>query len=1741
VSDPSTSSASGKRYVITMGSGRFKDLPTGAALPRVDQDMRQVAELFLEYGYDHVLRGFAEYPTPEHVRATLGQWVGDVELGANDAVVLYFAGHGLVEERDRHYLMCWNSSDQQPAATALPTEDVVRILISTGLRNLLLILDTCYGGAGGADAAGVALRTVARRAGDDRSSTGLWFLSSARARDEAQDGAFVDVLRPAIVAVTERSGQRQRYLDLTDLVGEINLAFRERSPGQRAELIAGLVTGLPPFVLNESYREHLPPAGTDLEVQSRVAAQDVDIAEHFGPRSRGVEFESEQGMYFSGRARALTQLVGWLTAPVEDRAAGSRGRIVTGNPGCGKSAVLGRIVALSRPGYRATLNLDGVDPLTIVPENTVQVAIHARHKRLEEVVSRFAADLGLDIDTPAALLYELSRRDRSAAPIVAVVDALDEAGSGTAADTGGRGEPRRIARELLRPMAEIAGIRLLIGARRELVQILGQGFDLLDLDSPDYADDDDVAGYVAKVLLAADEPDIKTSYRDCPRLAGVVGEAVAERALGVYLVARMAARSLRAAPEPVDTAKVGWMDRLPGEIGEAFDDYLARFEADEDRVRRLLTPLAFAEGQGLPRGELWIRLAAELSGVPTTDADLGWVMKAANSYIAEVTEQGRSVYRLYHQALAEHLRRDPAIDPRTAQQRIVRALVALVPPITGGGRDWFAAHPYVHANLATHAAAADLIEELITDPGFLLASEQLPLLRALPTARSPEARRIRNAYEQVSHHVTDQKPLGERAAYLQLSAHRCGAVQLIERVGQVGVDLPWSTCWAWWSPTGVHRQLRGHEKRVGAVSVGLLDGRPIALTGSSDGTARIWDLTTQRQLGESLGGHEYLTAVAFGEVGEYTLAFTGGDDGKIKVFDMSTGQEFGAPLVGHTNEVKAIALGRLVDADIVVSTSSDGTARVWDLTSRRQLGGSFALHQSGVNDVVLGIVDGRPIAVTCGDDNRARIWDLTTREPVGAPLIGHSAEVSAVAMAQLDGRDIVVTGCADGTVGFWDLTTRQQIGEPLRAHIAMGTFYSRIASIAVISVGAEQFLLTCAVNDAKVWNLRTRRRVGQPLTGHAGEICAAALGVVNEVPTAVTAGGDRTARIWDLTAVNPPTGHTGNTTALATCADGGRRLAITGGEDTTARLWDLVERRQLGNSLEGHSGTVTAVAIGRQGARIVAATGSADTTIRLWDCASQTHLGAPLVGHTNGVTALAFGEYLGKPSIISGSKDGTVRVWDSLTGKQLVSPLTGHRGLIRRLATGIVEGKQVIVVATPDFGYVWQLSESGQSPQRVGALKDSEMTPLGTVFEATVVNGRPVILASGNDNAVRFWDVLSGLETLHRLVGHTDHVRSAAYYPGEGRPTVATTSSDMTLRLWDAANGGLIGRPLPVRDFGGVGVSLYDRNIIVCQNNSMRIWSLTTFLPLDEPIGGIESRITGITFARIDGAAAVVTGDADGTVRFHDLTSGAQLAPQLISTRYVRDATITQDDGHQNIIAGSFLGTIQILDRHDGSLVKTLHGHTGLARLYAFATVLNVDIMISAGMDATLRIWDRATWEPIGEALKGHTAEILAIATGTIDDLPIVASAGSDGTVRLWQLLSGTSLGDALIARDHPIGALALGRQGDNTILVVGDSKGAVQVWDLGSRCFRGALLSPDEEDITALRLARLDNEIVVVVGDSTGRIRIVSLESHSVVLEINLEVVINDLIIDTSGILSAATNLGVITLDLLGSREGRL
>ena len=369
----------------------------------------------------------------------------------------------------------------------------------------------------------------------------------------------------------------------------------------------------------------------------------------------------------------------------------------------------------------------------------------ARGKTADDLLAELAASIG---GAPSAKLADaLAKR-----PVFTVViDALDEAA-----------DPPAVVEKVISPLDSAAspgrGPRLLVATRRyeHLLGSLPEARVTVDLDQDTYHNDTDTAKYVTKVLLAADDPDSPTPYRGQPRLAEDVAEQVAVIAGHSFLIAQIAARTLARTPRALDPAEVSANSERWQDVGAAFDRDLDRYGDQAQRVRDLLTPLAWAEGAGLPR-ELWASLAKVLAGNENyMQTDVTWLIEQADFYLVEALDQERSVYRLYHEQFAEHLR--AARSPIPTQERITAELSRYVQEAADGRREWLAAAPYIRSHLATHASKGRLLDPLVSDPGYLLAADPARLLPALATVTDPEARKSAAAFESVQHLLPGRPP-----------------------------------------------------------------------------------------------------------------------------------------------------------------------------------------------------------------------------------------------------------------------------------------------------------------------------------------------------------------------------------------------------------------------------------------------------------------------------------------------------------------------------------------------------------------------------------------------------------------------------------------------------------------------------------------------------------------------------------------------------------------------------------------------------------------------------------------------------------------------------------------------------------------------------------------------------------------------------------------------------------------------
>ncbi|NEE05951.1 hypothetical protein G3M58_05830, partial [Streptomyces sp. SID7499] len=837
-----------RRFLIATAISHYPHAPAELEWdrPGLVEARRRIVELFTEeLGYTHV-SDLGLNPTKDQLARELREFCRSPERRADDVVAVYVAGHGEVLDNGDYVLLTADTEPDDLYDALLPSTLARKILAGTKVRRLLLMLDTCFSGQGGNE----LLSAMARLKNDWREDeAGLAVITSAQPRELAQTGAFPELLAEAVTSFAT-AGCTPPLLAL-DAVVNATRTNPKRPDFQHIGLeIIGLTGEIPPFLPNAKHSNRL--SHTDMALQQAAEwdeqdkRRDVEFRTRLLRRAMGHSDPSRVGWWFSGRHQALHDITAWLADPAaESRPA----LVVTGAPGSGKTAVLGLLAAVSDPEYRRTVPLAsiGVRDSQLPRPKAIGTTVYAQSLTDQQIVRAVAAALRLpQVEAVADLLNHLGTRPRPDRPHVVLVDGLDEAAT-----------PTSLCGQVLRPLMELAAphLRLLLGTRPHLFTALGlHPDDHIDLDSPRYADPEAVLVYTVRNLLDAhrDSP-----YVDCPhdiRLG--VAHAVATAAGNCFLVARITAGTLAATPDLPDPCDPAWRRSLPSAAADAMHrDLHKRFGDDAARILALLRPLAYAEGQGLPWEDIWAPLASELAARPYTNDDLHDLRRDAGAYVVEAVEDGRSVYRLYHESMAEYLRRGQ--DSVRVHRTFTEVLRRATPYHLDGGRDWSRAHPYVRHHIATHAAAAGLLDGLVTEPDYLVHADCDSLVVRLPEAESETARLHASVYRAS---IDIHRRLGpdDRRQVLAISAARYNEPALVEAFNsraRPGVWKPVAASGALVADN-IRNVLTGHSGAVYAIRCTELDGRPVAVTGSDDKTVRIWDLTTGQPVGRPMTGHD---------------------------------------------------------------------------------------------------------------------------------------------------------------------------------------------------------------------------------------------------------------------------------------------------------------------------------------------------------------------------------------------------------------------------------------------------------------------------------------------------------------------------------------------------------------------------------------------------------------------------------------------------------------------------------------------------------------------------------------------------------------------------------------------------------------------------------------------------------------------------------------------------------------------
>lgn len=549
--------------------------------------------------------------------------------------------------------------------------------ISTAQENgrpMLFLLDLCHAGTA------ARLPFFVGKAGQD---TNAWVIAGSGVDQYAYDGRFstavVHVLRRLARSGLETHPTR-RYVAFSVVA---------RHVGRELAAMEGYQQQVHATPLDPAFEEpELPffPNPRYVDDPQRQAVQRIDamlraFVEDLGSAQSELLDELDEaldarhfldrvGADFVGRRHQLRQLAPWLDGAVPGGL-----RVVTGNPGAGKSALLGALVSAAHPVINSVVpgireRLQGQDPEGCPSSNPALAAVHARQHSLREVMVSLGRQLRLtapaDGWTPTALIEAIAGLP-AITPIV--LDALDEAL-----------DPVGVMDRLLIPLAGrrksngTPVCRLLVAMRpwkdfnrlRDLAARSG-GLVNLDTDVSDAELQADLRTHLTSRLgrLPGYRSPAQRGVRN--RLAASIAENLVattsgRREWGAFLVAGIFSRYLGAIPAAETEQEA---DSLGASVPATLPDVLEldlAVRTEGGPLRTVLAALAHAEGTGMP-AEVAGAVAARFDG-RIDPANIEGLLAAGRFYLrTDADRDGTTLYRLFHQGLADYLRGRPFAPP----------------------------------------------------------------------------------------------------------------------------------------------------------------------------------------------------------------------------------------------------------------------------------------------------------------------------------------------------------------------------------------------------------------------------------------------------------------------------------------------------------------------------------------------------------------------------------------------------------------------------------------------------------------------------------------------------------------------------------------------------------------------------------------------------------------------------------------------------------------------------------------------------------------------------------------------------------------------------------------------------------------------------------------------------------------------------------------------------------------------
>lgn len=652
-------------------------------------------------------------------------------------------------------------------------------------------------------------------------------------------------------------------------------------------------------------------------------------------------------------------------------------------------------------------------------------------------------------------------------------------------------------------------------------------------------------------------------------------------------------------------------------------------------------------------------------------------------------------------------------------------------------------------------------------------------------------------------------------------------------------------------------------------------------------------------------------------------------------------------LTGHTDRVLSVAYS--ADGKILASGSSDGTIRLWDPQTTKNIA-VLRGNQNGVTHIAIS-GDSRKLASVGADEKFVRLWDINTHRHI-TDIKGKFNAIYSLAFSP--DSDIIAAGDVDGTVKILSTEKRKQIAS-LVGHDLAPSDITEPGSVLTLAFSPDGETLASGSRDTtiRLWNTKTTYHK-VTLTGHSGWVTTVVFSsdgkTIASGATYTHWSSDSSIRLWDAkTGKHVRTIETPNLVRLLAFSPDNETLASIN-TNNAIHIWntntgelkiDITKQRDKSKSKP--------ISVFPDGKKEIYE--NDDGTYTLLDV--ETGHQKPFLRGLNPSLSLLYSPFSRSIKMLKYSPDGkTLAIQDNKSVVLWDIETDTHKGTLSEDLEYFSPMKfspngQFLTISADKTIHLWN-TETAKQIASYTREKNHQND-----FHVFSPDSKLLATPAKDPEMVQLWSTETGYPKF-LLMGHSWGV-SSVIFSSDGNNIVSSSSRAF---LWDAKTGRRKATYISPERLSfslrftpdgsalvGYAKAMYEDK----GDNRIWIWKTQTgqqkFILREH-----KGRITRTLFTP-DGKK-LVSGSADGTMRFWDLETG-----ELMTTlkEYDPASPIAFSPDGQTFASGGANAKILLWDLSTGKLKTTFTAYNPVRQI-SFEE--DGKTLITSGTDGTTLLWD---------------------------------------------------------------------------------------------------------------------------------------------------------------------------------------